>query len=100
MLIALLIVMIVLIVMIACSLGGCKHSWGPISLIDNPDGYQYCTKCGKAEKPSHEHVWEIHKEYNIQRERLGKNVGIGDMIICRCKICGEIKHNEIKIGGT
>lgn len=70
---------------------GCKHKFGKIE-----DGYQYCTKCGKAKAAPFrecEHKWEIINQFSIQ---ITDNWTNGILYICQCTKCGDIKKNKIK----
>ena len=60
------------------------------------DGFQYCSKCGKASRPLPkscppskpcQHKWELFKEQTVL---TNKDV-TGTLYILKCKFCGDLK---------
>ncbi len=67
----------------------CRHKLD----IVQPDGYQYCKKCGLAflaPKVVCEHKWV--KDSKIEHETWGKVSGI--TIILQCSDCGELSSKQ------
>lgn len=67
----------------------CNHKFGEIK-----EGYQYCTKCGKAQLVPCNHQYEILHE--IQAMVWGQVANT--VIVNRCKHCGELREFSTKHG--
>lgn len=66
----------------------CSHKWGKV----NDKGYQYCTKCNKANYvglPECQHKWDIHNTFNLTV--LGSIKAV--KYVLRCSICGDMKNH-------
>ena len=65
--------------------GKCSHKFGPVQ----PDGYQYCTLCGKAEPvplaPCN-HKWKTTGNITNRKEHT-----IGFVSVC--EKCGDMKNH-------
>ena len=68
----------------------CFHKYGK---IEN-DGYQYCTKCGKA---IHQCKWKFIKEISLYDTTaiFPNQIPEGYERIYECEICGEMKKEQI-----
>lgn len=66
----------------------CFHKYGTVQ----PDGYQYCTKCGKAVIVGCSHKWYEIKSINVFTVNSKPEYQI---IVSRCRKCGEIKQDRI-----
>jgi len=64
----------------------CFHKYGKIE----GDGYQYCTKCGKA---IHQCKWKYVKQINV----FGWDSVTPESLVrlYECEICGKMKQEEI-----
>ena len=58
----------------------CFHKYGKVE----DDGYQYCSKCGKAKKVPCNHKWEI----------IAK-CGNGQFVVSKCEKCGSIRSYDV-----
>ena len=65
----------------------CIHKYGKVE-----DGYQYCSKCGKAVVIPCNHKWE-----NIA-ERSSTLTGHQNGFIQQCEKCGELREWSIGSG--
>ena len=69
------------------------HKYGKI----DPDGFQYCIKCGKASKPhpcENGHMWKILDKYKCS-ENDGYIDKQGIKFVSQCTVCGEIKSKWV-----
>ena len=67
----------------------CKHKLGKVQ----KDGYQYCTKCGKAFVVPCNHTYQLIKEINNKGGGFfgfGADVRPHMTFISRCTKCGDI----------
>jgi hypothetical protein len=64
----------------------CFHKYGKIE-----DGYQYCSKCGKAKVAPCIHNWNFYKEYKKEVGGCGYTI----VIVRKCSKCHEIDYQEI-----
>jgi len=75
----------------------CFHKYDKVQ----EDGYQYCKKCGKAEKAPHVHEW-VEVEYgNIEQGasyyfRHGE-WAVGKYTVMKCKKCGELEIHKVYV---
>jgi hypothetical protein len=67
----------------------CFHKYGK----KESDGYQYCTKCGKARKLPCMHKWKMVKE-NLYYEDAHSDMPSYSRRIYECQICGEMKKRK------
>ena len=80
-----------------------RHVYGKVEA----DGFQYCTKCGHAIKPTIpppppcQHIWEEVAKGIISTQGLyDLNARqIGNDYTMRCSKCGEMKHQIFRIDG-
>jgi len=71
----------------------CSHRFGKVQ----PDGFQYCEKCGKAVKPaavSCEHKWA---ELATTEKMNARNLVVGFISKLQCSKCGDMKEFKIDI---
>lgn len=64
----------------------CGHIYGEV----REDGFQYCTKCGKATEPEKQpcsHKWVIQWEINNYK-------GLTTGLLMVCTYCGELKNHK------
>lgn len=70
----------------------CFHKFGKVE-----DGYQYCTKCGKAILVPCNHNWETLSMRDLFRTTDGVKSLIGTMYQLRCTKCGQISQKNAGI---
>ena len=71
-----------------------KHKWSE----KKSDGYQYCTKCGKAQCV-HEYELIEKLKYDSKFEMMAlvdTDLGTHMTYVSRCKTCGEINTVVVK----
>lgn len=76
-------------------IGFCAHKWGKVQ----EDGFQYCSKCGKAKLAPQrsdgkcQHVWEKVDSYKTT-DASGNNVK-KITLLYECEDCGEPRQETI-----
>lgn len=70
----------------------CKHFYGTVQ----PDGFQYCSKCGDAKSVRKEcnHKWEEVTRINIWDQFVSNDKPIHYKWVLRCTKCGNMKNHE------
>ena len=72
-----------------------RHKFGKVE----PDGFQYCLKCGKAWRPTAPvcaHVWKIESKSDVVMPRDPNDESKGTFVyakkyILRCAHCGNMR---------
>ncbi len=64
--------------------------------IVQPDGFQYCFKCGRATQPLAQpckHKWDILEQSRVTRHNPnGSERWVGNSYVLKCKHCGDLKE--------
>lgn len=71
-----------------------KHKYEKVE----KDGYQYCSKCGKAilaPKQDCDHKWQRIDRVKISNILWGQNYIVGHKYVLECQKCGCIKSVDI-----
>ena len=63
----------------------CFHKYGKVE-----NGYQYCSKCGKAARVKCSHIWKNYKQYNCFDSKLDEIPRYVKFILM-CQKCGSLK---------
>ena len=72
----------------------CVHVWGKVE----KDNYQYCKRCGEAKVgPGCQHVWEVERRDDVQSQRSGKYVTVGEETVYKCKKCAERVYTRTSV---
>lgn len=66
----------------------CFHKFGEIK-----DGYQYCSKCGKAIPVKCNHDFQIIKQVNVYMNE-SDTIPSSIKYILRCSKCGKMKNHN------
>jgi len=66
----------------------CFHKYSKIE----DDGYQYCTKCGKA---IHQCRWKFIKEVKVLDFDKSNELPLYFFRLYECEICGKMKKEKI-----
>jgi len=60
------------------------------------DGYQFCTKCGKAHSVVCVHEWKTIHEYNVTTSTIGGSKRQSVEYHLQCKKCGNLKVRHLE----
>lgn len=65
----------------------CFHRLGAVA-----EGYQYCTRCGKAFRTPCSHSWKDKEIITI----TNNSSKVGRLYVLQCSKCGDIKKVEVQ----
>ncbi len=69
----------------------CIHKYDKV----RKDGYQYCTKCGKARYVKCQHKWVKDRDETMDMHSRMDHRMIGRLLVMVCGRCGEVKEQTI-----